>query len=323
MSAGRGGGFYGGGGTSARRPGRQGTGASKPGSVVTSQGGSSLPTGLVFASEWSTGTGATDAALRDTARTRPWTATSGATVDAAVRVTSSDGYNYPTTNYLRVPATPTSSGLLEIRFVSADNYLPTINVGDTVGLRFYRAFRLADPWTYDTETHGIYFDATGSEGWGPQALGIYDRGLAASGSEIVVSADSGQDPRYFWVGDQSPVVRVGNNTTRREEYLYTRTGTDSYELKASLYDINGTRLYDSANYVDYFNAGGGPYTLPRTFTKTGAGASTMRGLKIGCNGMSPAPASNIPFYDITGLVVCRNGSWPIGAYAAAEKDWVP
>ncbi|MGE0278357.1 MAG: hypothetical protein AB7R40_23420 [Nitrospiraceae bacterium] len=275
-----------------------------------------------FWSDWSTATGTTSAAIYDTNKAKPWTLTAGhgepGEGGLAVRVTATDSRDYPTTNYLRITGYWQSSGWNELKFIASDNYIPAsaVGVGDTIVLRFYARFIAANSYQgNDDETHGIYFDSTGSQGWsaGGQAVGIYEQHFTNDVWNYLVVPDTDQNPHYFGPGTNA----LNRNTTYRFELGWVRTGTNTYQMLARIYNATGTLLYDTSAFDDNYYGPGGTSLSGRTMTKSTtnneAGHSTMRGLKIGLNGLSGLTTDTVPFMEMAGLAICSNwcGAYPI------------
>lgn len=222
--------------------------------------------GVVYASfDWGTTTGTSNSAIRDGGGATPLTANSTPHV-LEVKSTSGAGRDYPSTNYLQVEDGAAAFG-------SAAAYLSTPAVNDTVGVRYY--FRLVQS-AATTDSHGIYFDDdwSGGTNWGPQALGFYIESTSSGGTfKFQVSADNTQGSRYY-----PPTALVLNKqTTYRIEALYIRAGTNTYQLRARIYNISGTLLYsDAAGDFGTLNS--------TTFTVTGAGAASLRGIVVGVEG---------------------------------------
>jgi len=255
--------------------------------------------GVLFHSDWSTATGTSTAAVRDTDKARPWTRNVGQG-GFEVRSTAAAGRDYPTTNFIQVNNT-----YAELTFQAADGYIPTPAVGESIYLRMY--YRLTLDGTAG-DTHGTYFDddPVGGVNWGPQALGIYV--VPASGASMawLVTAATGQDPIYF-----SPGERLNKHQTYRIELRYTRTGTDTYTLGARIYDASGVLLYGESDFQDDWWYDGSPKLVGRTFTVDGAGAASMRGFKIG---LEAGQGGGAAFAEHAAIAICSDdwcGPYPI------------
>jgi hypothetical protein len=121
-------------------------------SVVAVGGG--LPAGLVFPSSWSTATGNSEAAIRDTGRARPWSTTN---MNGGSPAVVSSGGAFPTTNALRLVW---SAGNLNIN--DSAGYIPVPGVGEYVTHRFFwmmlsgGSFRPAINTAYETSSQGAF-----------------------------------------------------------------------------------------------------------------------------------------------------------------------
>jgi hypothetical protein len=96
--------------------------------------------GLVFASDWSTATGRSDAAWRDTNKARPWSTTGLPLESRNGDVVASTGLDFPTANVFRVGFDSALGGRVTI-----SGAWPAPNVGDVIYYRTY--FRNALPPT--------------------------------------------------------------------------------------------------------------------------------------------------------------------------------
>ncbi len=249
---------------------------------------------VLFNSDWSSGTGTGNTAVKDLGKSKPWTVQNGTGTTFEVRSTASDGRDYPTTNYLRV-----SNTYAELAFGRSAGYIDVPQVGQSIYLRMYYRVTLNGG---GEDTHGTYFDDDPIAGvnWGPQALGIYLIPSTSTPMTFLISAAAGQDPRYF-----SPGARLNKNQTYRIELRYTRTGTNTYTLGGRIYDVTGKLLYDEGAFKDDYWYNGTPKLLGRTFTVSGAGASSMTGLKIGVEAAQPGTGA---FAEYAGIAVCT-GDW--------------
>lgn len=275
---------------------------------------------VYFRSDWSTATGNSDAAFRDTSKPRPWTYANGTLLPggkSSVRVTAADGRDYPTTNYLRVHHdTPSNDQWAELAFEAANNYVPTPQVGDSIGMRTYYRVVLPNTWNNDRETHGTYFvDAGQGYGWGPGALGLYQWTWTDSTWDYVLTVSDQVTPSadVYWHRAGATTLaaaRLQKFTTYRIEWLYIRTGTNAFQVRSRVYTAAGVLVIDTAQLVNDFWTGTATANLATfTFTVSGAGAAYMRGFKIGTNG---GIAANVDFVEYAGVAVCDGWCGPYG-----------
>lgn len=294
---------------------------------VTEGGG--VPAGLVFASEWDTGTGTGSDALRDTGRARPW---SGVDSNCEVRVTATDGRDYPTENYLRFQA---DGGADHIAVNAASGYWSALAVGEYFFLRYYRQDRVPNTEDDSDGTHGDYIDTalSGGDGWGPYLFGLYPRHDTDGTFKLRVSAGADQADRY-WVtaaGDPSgpnDSTSYDKFTTYRYELRYSRVSTTEYRLGMRIYDVNDALLFDVDDWRDMDPFSGDATTADRlstwTFT-TDRDTSRVTGFKLGINSFVPIndpPFDFVEYAAVAAAVSTDADDW-LGPYTAAEKSWSP
>ncbi len=302
--------------------------------VGSGSGGESVPADAVFVSDWSTGTGTGDAALRDTGKTLAWTILYGGAAvgsgGAEVRVTATDSRDFPSTNYMRIRALLANLAWAEI---SVEDYTSAPGVGDSIYIRYYARLTMSTtddyldittdpddanpPETGDATTHGYY---TG-DGWGPEGHG-FTFWTADDGSwRIEYAADNSQ--AIFSEGTNGSgnggAWRMARDTTYRLEKRYTRTGTNTYTMDLRVYNIAGTLLFDGTDVTDW----PGPNTIGSldgaTFTVTGAAAQGMvDSFRVGCNGIGGID-SDRAHSEVAGVMI-RTEDW-CGPYIAAESDF--
>ena len=284
------------------------------------QSGDGIPAGLVFASEWNTATGNTTAAFRDSNRARPWTGNTGQFANggsSAVRVTATDGRDFPTANYLRV----TDEGNF-LTFLGSDAYYTTPAVGEWIYFRIYHRLTIGNT---AGNAHGLYWDDSPTvPNWGPNIAGIYVENFSASTFSLRMSAHPSATRRYYSPAGASgtPEFLLDKNVTYRFELGVNRTATTTYEMAARLYNIAGTLLYDTADFNSrpYYGLPSDPLT-GEVFTVTAGAFDSLTGYQLGKEGPEGTGGD---FAEYAGMAISSgpNATW-LGAYRSGEATWSP
>lgn len=117
---------------------------------ATGGGGGGGQPALVFASAWDTGTGSTDAALRDTGSTTPWTEAHNGSTFQLINVVSASGLGFPAgmTNVLKFEYNNEDSA--ECR---AENIWTLPAVGSSIWYRIYYRIDVPDGFTTPNASH--------------------------------------------------------------------------------------------------------------------------------------------------------------------------
>ena len=292
---GRGGPFYH--GIQPGRPTRVSTGVSRPGSVAT-QGGGIIPD---FWANWSTATGTSNAAIWDTDKAKPFTSTYTAAPE--VRVTATDGLDFPTTDYLRL-----NDAANGVRFVPADGYITLPGNGESIYLRLY----IRNTSTGASgDSHGIYYRSATSA-WGPDVMGWYIANVSGGNLTLRLSgAAQGAPPppvRRYWTSTVVPALV--NGTTYRLEVKITVVSSTTYTMEARIYNIGGT-LLDGAWEGAVDDNLGDPLSA-ETFTRQGSDFSSLQGMMVS---LEEGQGGSGGYMAVAGLAISRI-DW-LGPYNAA------
>lgn len=268
------------------------------------RGGASVGASRVaplFRSDWSTATGTSDAALRDTGKGTPWQTVEDA--DAKLTVIATSARSFPTTNILQVKH---QIGAQSHAQVYGTNIWPLPAVGQSLFFREYFRNEIADAEgdksSFIGSCHPLESNIGGTTSW----------------EFLVASKNDGTFPfqhhlaegtATFWIPGPNPQVNLSKLTTYRFERQFLRTATDTYTLDMRIYSSADALLYDATTISWSHNA-----TLT-TLAAGGAGLTltdaNMRGFALGTNGGQwTFVADQFTFW---GGVCVRSDDW-CGAY---------
>jgi hypothetical protein len=222
----------------------------------------------LFSSDWSTGLGTTDAALRDTSKALSWNIRGG----EGTEVIAATGLDLPTTNALRVTVLSTTTGYCLLRRTG----LPIPAVGQS---RFYRwYFRLAvrDNLT-DGDTHPVQDGNSGGDcNWKFDVLhndggpGLWRPRFTVGPSENVQN--------YLW--KLTPTLQ--KNVSYRFEVQILRIGTTTFNMHIRVYNSANVLIHSDA---DFRNEGSGVANLGLNPTFNFHVLNNLDGFNAGNNGL--------------------------------------
>jgi PKD repeat protein len=282
--------------------------------TVTATTSQDPPAGGVYMwTDWSTATGGSSTAIRDAGKARPWTGLEGNATAGAFEVlsTAGTGRDYPTTNFLRLRAmdSPYQDGWAFLTYVGADRYIPQVQVGDSVFVRYYfRNTINATASSLDNDTHG--------NEWGPGGNPVYPYNVTefsgVSGYRLQFYPNTGVQ---YGIGSGLPLSK---NVTYRIEHGIVRTGATTYVIRARVYDVTG-RLVHASQDFDRRGWDGQAGTLADTeFTGDDRTWSGVTNFRIGLNGLAGLTSANEhDVFEYAGFAVCS--SW-CGAYNASGTE---
>jgi hypothetical protein len=265
------------------------------------------PVGILFSSDWRTGTGQTTAAIRDTSQAASWDthqgsgfASSGIETAAALGLT-----NWPTANAFIVRAFDDSPDRLASAQIHRNLGTPTN--GSHRYFRLYAAMLWGDSHGDGTTghgEHGIESAAVGSgggTGWNlyqiPNSDGTWFPGFREISTGVRYVADG---------------LTLAKNATYRLEW-HLAYGAGSYQVQVRIYNAAGTLVGDEDDFylrsplIDQTQRlGAGMFTL--------ADATNHGWFRVGCNG----PGSNFPLSNI----VANEPFRAHGAVAVSDSNWI-
>lgn len=263
------------------------------------------PTGIIFASDWRTGTGTSDAAKRDASHPRGgWSGVAGNA--SIVETAASLGLaNWPTANafVVRVPAGQTSLGAAWSQpYID----LGTPSAGSHRYFRVYVAMLWADSHGDagpGAGEHGIesnlgpgFQGGAGGSGWNPIM------GARGNGTWVLGFREISTGARYT----ATQRTNLAKFATYRLEW-HCAYAASSYTVEVRLFDGAGNQVVSTSDLTDFTGA-----------QLTGVALQTVLArhhqARVGCNG----PTSNYP----------DTGTQPgdafraHGAFAVSDSDWV-
>lgn len=265
----------------------------------------------LFESDWSTAQGNTDAALRDTAQTLPWTTAQAPTATRLSSVVSAAGLGFPAgmANVLQVRlgndgvAAPPAQ-VIRVGATVAPTAWPTPAVGESLYYRVYKRVTIDDAYISASTTHPVQDgNAAGGTNWMFVVESNAGAGVWRLKFEVAMAF-----PNNFW----TPPL-LNRNQTYRFEWRVHRISATQFNLHARIYDSAGALLYDDD---DFNNANNSAQLddLPALDFRAGA-VDNLRGMNAGTNGLGNNGQSGL--FPMTlyyqGGVQVRSDDW-CGAY---------
>jgi hypothetical protein len=274
--------------------------------TITASSGDSR--GLVFASDWSSGTGTSDGARRDVTKPRPWAGYGGNAVTGVETAASLGLTNWPTANAFVVRTQENWMGSMWSQ-LDVDLGVPAPG-----SHRYFRVY-VAMLWEDDhgdgsgisSVEHGI---ETSQFGYSPNGSGGGGDGL----NPMMLSRSTGVwhpafreiSSGYRYVSD----IQLPKFATYRLEW-HIAYGTGNYRVEIRIYDAAGTLVVTEADFWR-----GLPWPqgeLLRDATLALADATDHRWFRVGSNG----PTSNYPDLNVQPLDAFRAH----GAVAICTLNW--
>jgi hypothetical protein len=257
-----------------------------------------VPTaGILFHSDWSTATGTTEAALRDTSKAKPWTARRDN--DGILTVVAAAGRGFPAgmTNCLRVGHLAPQVHSAE---VSNDNVWPVPNVGDKLFFRLYLRNEIADNQGDLSTTINSHHPVEPASGTCANAWSLTYASKNDGTFPFRFATLENTSPRNRWILGPSQANLQKNHTYRFEWMLERQAG--GFLLEIRVYNEAGALLYDKNSI--YNNAG--------TLTLAASGLLTMNAtclnkLLVGTNGGGWVFSATQ--YSYFGGVMVRSDDW--------------
>jgi hypothetical protein len=261
----------------------------------------SSQSGVVFHSDWSTTRGTSAAALLDTGKPWPWDLEIGN--GNANEVIPSTGLGFPSgmANVLKAGLEYNGNGA-PTQLLRIDNFgphLPIPNVGSSLYYRWYIRIELPDEYTVDTNTHPIQDgNAVSDCNW---YLRIQGRGDGTYIGRFNVNNSNAYPDGIF-----TPPPLPKNQTFRYELQIH-RTGSNTFNMHARVYDSSNLLVYDDADFANQ----DGTRTLADNPTLTFHNLANLGGLNVGHNGVYGAGQSDLfPFiHSYQGGICVRTDGW--------------
>ena len=267
-------------------------------------------TTLVFASQWDTTTGDTNAAVRDTSASTPWEIrVGGAGNGASVVNAASDGVdtNCPTTNALRVDLVYVGGAVQnmdtdEVMMLPTSGAWPTPAVGESVWFRVYKRVvypHVADPDALGNNNHCIEQASGSGNSWS------WNFNTASGGWNPSFNVWVAGTPTRFLLGGASPIY-LSRDAWYRLEWRIQRTDTNLREHEIRIYNGSGTLVYDETDFATSGGTGLSGYSA--AFGTNGVAG--LDALALGTNGPH-----------VVGATQGASPAWYFAATGVSVSDW--
>jgi hypothetical protein len=271
----------------------------------------------IFHSDWSTGTGTTDAVIRDNSKATPWSARWGGR--GSLNVVPATGLGFPSgmTNVLRV-----QHYQQDFDWVMANNIWSVPAIGSAIYFRVYLRNTVGnevDAGSSYASTHPVESEG-GANGISGGYYAMHYGSYADGTFPFLVAMNNATYPYNGWTPgaptsnhggrnyDPSTLVK---NTTYRLEWKYTRTAANRYDFDMRIYGSDDkTLLFDRTNI---FAWGGSRQTIATNGTGLSIDDSHIADLRIGINGGFATPSPQFVYWG--GFAVCSD-DW-CGAYSSS------
>ncbi|HWO89532.1 MAG TPA: hypothetical protein VNL98_10320, partial [Gemmatimonadales bacterium] len=247
---------------------------------------------LVFASDWRAATGSTVAAVGDGGK---WDVVNLSALDVVVNAAAQGLTGWPSTNALRLEYNTPSSGAHGVTKAIASAWSAP-NVGETLYFRYYVWVGLSGVDS-GCSNHPIQH----APGAGSQPLWVKFEQFSGNSFVYTLEPQNAQNHYHRWQ------VNLTRNTTYRLEYKVTRTGSETFDLSARVYDGNNTLLFDDDDFLcNQFGHNNHKLNSVETaFDVAAANVARLGGMMIVDQGCLNRP----------GEYICY------GAFAVSQVDW--
>ncbi len=262
----------------------------------------------LFHSDWSSGTGSTDAVIRDNGKAVPWSSRWGG--NGSLSVVAAGGLGFPATmtNVLRV-----QHYQQDFDWVMASNLWTVPAVGSSIYFRVYLRNTVGDnvdagssyASTHPVESEGNPNGISG--GYYAMHYGSYSDGtfpfyLNVNNANYPLNGWTPGAPTSTHGGRNYDPATLVKNTTYRLEWKYTRVSTGHYDLDMRIYGSDDkTLLFDRSNI---FAWGGSRQTLATNGTNLPIDDAHITELRIGINGGFATPSPQFVYWG--GFAVCAS-----------------
>lgn len=327
----------------ASRSRRRGPGSRAASVAGGGGGGDEFGEFRVFATEWNTALGTSNAAVMDTGRTRSWD--ERPTGQMEVRQTAGSGLDFPTENFLanRVNFDGGGAGGHLAIYLQTNHGIPAPAIGHGMTMRYYYAWLAPEATDPGLDFHPSY--------WGPAAnatqtvLGIaYRRENTPPAGAVDTWGCNVGGAGNFIVGGPKPYgsvfpamvnapsaerIEIPDLYVVRFEMRYDRTSESGYTIGAACYDndaAGGGVLVEEEDWQGW--DGAAPWDrLVDTAWDDGndAMASLLDRWISGCNGVDDNGSVERDVSAYGAEVIYWGPSdelpWPVGQYTEAERLW--
>lgn len=246
-------------------------------------------TGVLFFSDWSTATGTSDAALRDTDKPIPWSNRWGG--NGSLTVVSAAGLGFPSDmdNVLRV-----TQYQQDFDWVMANNLWSLPGVGESRAFRIYLRVTISDAQGDKGTVYASHHPIESTGASGSTSGGFYAWHFGSYNDGTFPILFSMNDPSYPYNGwtfgapqydhggrDYDPAP-LDKNTTYRLEWKFTRTAASTYSLDMRVYGPDDTTLLYDGNST--YAWGGNGQTLASDGDGLDVDDSKIVDMRLGTNG---------------------------------------
>ena len=268
---------------------------------------------LMFASDWSTALGRTDAALRDTGKPEPWDII--AANGQLNQVVSAAGLDFPTSNVLRVQGgwrgSPAGAAAENPRLEASRGHIEIPAVGQSIYYRWYIRVVVPNSYTADPLTHPIQDGTQGeTSNWQQEVRS------ATNGTWSLTWNVNGNGQNPYPNNRWAMTTSLQKNQTYRVELQLLRTGTSTFALHARVYNSAGQQIAGDAN----FRNADGSATLASNRNVRFLNVNQLAGFQAGFNGLNGGTQSMYPvmLYYQGGFAITKGG-WA-GAYGSVAGE---
>jgi hypothetical protein len=273
-------------------------GAAMSDGTVVGDGGS--PVAALFVSDWASGTGGSDAVVRDSARTAPWTEYNNFQNHGLLMVVSSGGFGFPSgmSNVLRVDYDHESAGDVTVRDVWG-----TPAIGSDLYFRLYTRVDLTTAGGVGANHPVESQSGTCAFDW------AYKWGIDGAGGVA----------QFLWQFANTPGhARYVLDRTLAEGQAYRiewhfRRAAGGYHFDTKIFDATSALVFDDKNFQ---NSDSVPGSLADNDPLVQISDECMRSLMVGNNGPVGWTAGPNEYAYYGGVRVCAS-DW-CGPYVPGE-----
>lgn len=263
---------------------------------------------LVFASDWSTGTGEGAAAMLDTRQAIPWDRQFGNGNGNEVVAATGLGFPAGMTNVLKAVMEWNGSGAATdaLRLDNASKIIPVPDVGEGIFYRWYIRIDTPDTFTADDSVHPF------QDGFAVSDCNWWFRVITRTNGTWVPElrmANANTWPNYGW---QGPALAKG--VVYRFEVNVHRNAASTYQIHVRVFNSTNTLLYDDDDFANL----SGTATLASNPSHNFDTLENLAGFNAGHNGVVGGTVGQFPYIHSYqgGFAICVMG-W-CGAYVAGE-----
>ena len=261
-------------------------------------------TGFLFHSDWSTATGQSDAALRDTSKPLPWDIVigSGANLNTCAIVPAT-GLDFPSANVFQVNGDYTGPGAQpiltrQVSILPGNNHWPIPAIGQSVYFRIYKRVVYPVPGNPNlgNNNHNIEEQAGGASNWS------WSFDVDANGWRPKMQS---QVANKYALTSGGSAAYLARNQTYRLEWQIHRIGASTCNIPGRIYNSAGTLLYSDANFVNQSTG----VSLAATPTLNLTNAETLDAWQVGTNGPGVDPGGTVTPMWYLGCAAVRADGW--------------